>query len=140
VGGHGAIKLARAYLYDESEKRRLLALLHVHCACMCTVGQMEARAAYREAGSVEPFGNGDDRGLGLEIQNAWFMPGLCGPVLAFFTGGLDRNTTSPPKGLESPEVSVLLWVITNRGRKRDSNGGFERGCDREVEDDEALFS
>jgi hypothetical protein len=101
---------------------------------------MEAGAAYRETGSVEPFGNGDDCALSLEIQNARFMSGLFGLALAVFTGGLDRSTTSSPDGLESPKVFAVLWAITNGGCKGDSNGGFEGRCDRKVEDDEALFS
>jgi hypothetical protein len=100
---------------------------------------MEAGAAYRETDSVEPFGNGDDRALSLEIQNARFMSGLFGPALALPADGLDRSTASPPHGLESQEVFALLWAIMNGGCKGDSNGGFER-CDRKVEDDTALFS
>jgi hypothetical protein len=102
---------------------------------------MEAGAANRETGSVEPFGDRDDRALSLEIKDARFMSGLLGPALAFFTGGLDRSTARPPGSLESPEVfGFHRQAITNGGCKRDHNGGFERRCDRKVEDDAALFS
>jgi hypothetical protein len=74
---------------------------------------MEAGAAYRKTDSVKPFCNGGDRALSLEIQNARFTSGLFGPALAHPADGLDRSTTSPPDGLESPEVFALLWVIMN---------------------------
>jgi hypothetical protein len=107
---------------------------------MRTIKQMGAGAAYREADSVHPFVKREDRALSLEIQNARVTSGLFGPAPALSADGLDRSTTNPPDSLESPELRTLPRATKNGGCKGDSNGGFERWCDREVEDDATLCS